>query len=132
MVSNMESLTAGPPPAAAAGEPSAARKKVTGSMDAARNIQCGHYCNNDQSGRDRVEIQRQCGKAPTILKGGMRRRFSGQGEESLVRMIAAKCRDRMSCDIGVNKDGKRVKGKVQSLCDTGAQAGVCGTAFAKK
>ena len=100
LVSNMESLTAGPPPAAAAGEPSAARKKVTGSMDAARNIQCGHYCNNDQSGRDRVEIQRQSGKAPTILKGGMRRRFSGQGEESLVRMIAAKCRDRMSCDIG--------------------------------
>ena len=112
---------------------SPAMKKMTYSEDAARNIESGHYCNNGQSVEDRVKVQRLCNRAPSTMKGGMRKRFHGEGvTESLVRKIVARCKDRMYCDIGVTRDGKQKKGKVNSLCDTGSQAGVCGAAFAKK
>merc|ERR1712020_484977 len=108
-------------------------KKMTYSEDSARNIESGHYCNNDQSGTDRVKIQRTCNRAPTTVKGGMRKKFYCESAtESLVRKIVSRCRDRMYCDIGTGRAGKKVKGKVNSLCDTGSQAGVCGTAFAKR
>ena len=67
------------------------------------------------------------------MKGGTRKRFNAEGMvESLVRKIVARCKDRMYCDIGVAGDSRKTKGRVNSLCDTGSQAGVCGTAFAKK
>ena len=120
----MKPLTARKPPV---------MKKMTYSEDAARNIESGHYCNNGRSVEDRVKVQRLCNRAPATVKGGTRKRFNAEGMvESLVRKIVARCKDRMYCDIGVASDSKKTKGRVNSLCDTGSQAGVCGTAFAKK
>ena len=75
---------------------SPAMKKMTYSEDAARNIESGHYCNNGQSVEDRVKVQRLCNRAPSTMKGGMRKRFHGEGvTESLVRKIVARCKDRI-------------------------------------
>merc|ERR1712020_224781 len=79
-------------------------KKMTYSEDSARNIEPGHYCNNDQSETDRVKIQRTCNRAPTTVKGGMRKKFYCESAtESLVRKIVARCRDRRYGDIGTGR-----------------------------
>ena len=92
----------------------------------------GHYSETDQSHTDRVRIQKQCGKAPAAKAGGKRRRFSGS-KESLVRKIAEKCNALLKCDIATSgKSDATVLGVQDTLCDTGSQAGVCGTGFAEK
>ena len=64
--------------------------------------------------------------------GGKRRRFS-ESKESLVRKIAEKCNALLKCDIGTSgKSDATVIGVQDTLCDTGSQAGVCGTGFAEK
>ena len=84
-----------------------------------------------ETSNERPTIEKRCGKAPAAKTGGQRRNFPAPPKPgSLVRLIKKRCNASIHCDI-LGEDGNK-KVDMDVLCDTGTQAGCCGTEFVKE